>query len=189
MTAAVAPIVTSADDRRRDPWELGLKQMSRSLTDNLQLDAATWFADAAGAVATSPAAGAIPAIVERAAAAGQMAPLVRRDEAEAYRVVEGEVTFFVDGEVVEAEPGDVVVAAAGAARTFRVESESARWTVVTRVASLERFLDFGRAVSEALDPPSLEWPSPSEQAVVAAIGAENGIELLGPPGALPGDRS
>ena len=158
-----------------------------SLTDNLQLDAAAWFADAAGSVATSPAAGSQPTMVERSATAGQMPPLARRAEDEAYRVIEGEVTFFVDGEVVEAGPGDVVVAAAGAARTFRVQSGAARWTVLTRVASIERFLAFGQAVSAPLDPPTADWPSPSEEAAVAAIGAPNGIELLGPPGALPGD--
>jgi hypothetical protein len=127
-------------------------------------------------------------MVERSAPAGSMAPLHRRDEAEAYRVVEGEVTFFVDGDVILAREDDVVVAPAGAERTFRVESAGARWIVVTRVGSLERFLDFGRAVSPPLASPAAEWPSPSELAAVAAIGAANGIELLGPPGALPDGR-
>src|SRR4051812_7304460 len=160
-----------------------------SQTDNLQLDAAAWFADEAGSAATAPSApSAHPTMVERSAAGGQMAPLHRRAEAEAYRVVEGEVTFFVDDETIGAAEGDVVVAPAGAERTFRVESDRARWTVLTRVASLDRFVDFGRAVSPPLDSPSREWPSPSEEAAVASIGAPNGIELLGPPGALPGDH-
>jgi mannose-6-phosphate isomerase-like protein (cupin superfamily) len=153
------------------------------LTDSLHLDAATWFAAEAGRIAAGDASTSQPTMIERAAVEGHMAPLLRRNEAEAYRVVEGEVTFFVDGEVVEAEPGDVVVAPAGSERTFRVESETARWTVLTRVASLERFLDFGHAVSEPLEDKA--WPSLSELAAVAAIGEANGIELLGPPGALP----
>src|SRR4051812_35001381 len=106
------------------------------LMDSLQIDAAAWFAEEAGRGAASEAADARPAMSERAAAQGQMAPLLRRGEAEAYRVVEGEITFFVDGEVVEAGQGDVVVAPAGSERTFRVESGTARWTVLTRVASL-----------------------------------------------------
>jgi len=106
---------------------------------------------------------------------------------EAYRVVDGEVTFFIEGEAICAGRGDVVVAPAGSARTFRVESESARWTVVTRVADTQRFLDLGRAVSAPLDPPATEWPSRSEAGAVAAMAAPNGIELLGPPGALPDD--
>jgi hypothetical protein len=116
-----------------------------------------------------------------------MAPLLRRDENETYRVIEGEVVFFVGSDVVWARPGDVVVAPAGVERTFRVDSScGARWLVVTHVRSLERFTDFGRAVSAPLADPSAGWPSESERAAVAAIGDANGIEIVGPPGALPG---
>ena len=159
-----------------------------SLTNNPAEIAAAWFADEAGAIATGASQrDAQPTMVERSAPAEHMPPLHRREEDEAYRIVEGEVTFYVDGDVIEAEAGDVVVAPAGAARTFRVESDGARWTVLTRVASLERFLDFGRAVAPALDDEP-DWPSPSELAAVAGIGAANGIDLLGPPGALPRAR-
>jgi hypothetical protein len=96
------------------------------------------------------------------------------------------MVFFVGEDVVWARSGDVVVAPAGVARTFRVDSdESARWIVLTHVSSLERFSDFGRAVSMPLADPAAGWPSESERAAVAAMGARNGIELLGPPGALP----
>ena len=53
------------------------------------------------------------ALVERTASEGAMPPLYRRDEAETYRVLEGEVLFFIGDEVVPAGPGDVVVAAEG----------------------------------------------------------------------------
>jgi mannose-6-phosphate isomerase-like protein (cupin superfamily) len=128
------------------------------------------------------------ALVERDAPEGAMPPLYRRDEAESYRVLEGEVLFFIDDEVVPAGPGDVVVAAAGAERTFRVESEDARWMVLTRVKSLERFLDFNRAVSEPIAVLVAGWPSAEEEATLTSMGAANGIELLGPPGVLPGGR-
>lgn len=145
--------------------------------------AAAWFAEEAGALATSPARG--PAMVERRALTGQMAPLYTRDEDETYRVVSGEVTFFVGGDVVFASEGDVVVAAAGTQRTFRAETDNARWIVLTRVSSFERYLDFGRAVARPLSDGRLDWPSRSELSAVSAIVAANGIELLGPPGALP----
>jgi quercetin dioxygenase-like cupin family protein len=128
------------------------------------------------------------ALVERDAPEGAMPPLYRRDEAETYRVLEGEVLFFVDDEVVPAGPGDVVVAAAGAERTFRVASDDARWVVLTRVKSLERFLDFNRAVAEPIAVPVAGWPSAEEEATLNSMGAANGIELLGPPGVLPGGR-
>ena|SRR2546423_7129158 len=148
--------------------------------------AAAWFGEqAAAATRGAEAPGMHVAMVERTARAGQMAPLHRRDEHEAYRVLEGEVIFFVDADVVEAASGQVVVAPAGAARTFRVESESARWIVLTTVSSLERFNDFARAVCPAVAGCGGAWPSLEEKRALAAIGKANGIELLGSPGALP----
>jgi mannose-6-phosphate isomerase-like protein (cupin superfamily) len=128
------------------------------------------------------------ALVERAAPAGAMPPLTQRDEAETYRVLEGEVLFFIDNEVVPAGPGDVVVAGAGAERTFFIESDDARWLVLTRVASLELFVDFNRAVSSPVAVPVSGWPQAEEEAALSSTGAANGIELLGPPGVLPGGR-
>ena len=122
-------------------------------------------------------------IVQRSARPGAMPPLLRRDQRELYRVVEGEVTFFVGDEVIAASAGDIVVAPAGAPRTFRVGSEGgARWQVMTRVGSLQLFVDFARAVSTVT---ADAWPSEDERTAVAALGAPNGIELLGPPGTLP----
>jgi mannose-6-phosphate isomerase-like protein (cupin superfamily) len=123
--------------------------------------------------------------VERSAPNGHMGPLHTREHDETYRVLEGTVTFYVGREVVAAGAGDVVVAPAGSPRTFRVDSQRARWLVRTRVDSVERFLDFGRAVAPPLPDSSAGWPSAEEHATVAAIAAVNGIRLLGPPGALP----
>lgn len=145
-----------------------------------------WFADelasAALDVSERPSQ---TALVERAAPQGAMAPLTQRDEAETYRVLEGEVLFFIGDEVVPAGPGDVVVAAAGAQRAFRVVSPDARWLVLTRVRSLESYLDFNRAVARVAGESRL---SREEEAALVMIGAANGIDLLGPPGALPGGR-
>src|SRR3954451_25381044 len=66
------------------------------------------------------------ALIERSAPHGAMPPLYRRDEADTYRVLEGEVEFFIGDEVVPAGPGDVVVAAAGVESTFQVGAEDAR---------------------------------------------------------------
>lgn len=141
--------------------------------------ATSWFCEQAASAAGRPAPGEREiAAVERVVKGGLMPPLHRRDEDEAYRVLEGCVTFFIDQVTVVAEAGDVVVAPSAAVRTFRVESASARWIVLTRVRSLDRFQDFARAVS----PPS---PWGDDERTVAYIAKANGIELLGPPGALP----
>jgi mannose-6-phosphate isomerase-like protein (cupin superfamily) len=175
-----------ADDARaprRDsqPMEL-LTQIERETTSQWFIDE---LASAALGATEHPSQ---TALVERNAQYGAMPPLYRRDEAETYRVLEGEVLFFVDDEVVPAGPGDVVVAAAGAERTFRVESDDARWLVLTRVGKLERYLDFNRAITEPISVPVNGWPSADEEAALTSLGAANGIELLGPPGVVPGGR-
>jgi mannose-6-phosphate isomerase-like protein (cupin superfamily) len=168
---------TAGEDAR---MEL-LTQIERETTSQ-------WFIDElASAVLDATERPSQTALVERAAPEGAMPPLHRRDEAETYRVLEGEVLFFIGDEIVPAGPGDVVVAAAGAERTFRAESD-ARWLVLTRVTSLERFLDFNRALIEPTAVPISGWPSAEEEAALSSIGVANGIELLGPPGVLPGGR-
>src|SRR3954449_6975973 len=120
--------------------------------------ASSWFSEQLAEAATGRSGQ--PAMVERSAPAGAMAPLIRRDEAETYRVLEGEIVFFVGADVVWARAGDVVVAPAGVERTFRVDSErGARWLVVTHVRSLEGFTDFGRAVAAPHPNPAAGWPS------------------------------
>jgi hypothetical protein len=126
-------------------------------------------------------------MIERTAPRGHMAPLHTRDVDESYRVLRGEVTFFVGAKRITARPGDVVDAPSGAARTMRAESAEARWLVTTRVSSLERYADFGRAVCEPLADPYAGWPSLDEEDSLAAIAAANGIELIAPPGALPAE--
>jgi hypothetical protein len=123
--------------------------------------------------------------IERMAPAGFMTPLHTRDEDESYRVLEGAVTFFAGDAVVNAAPGDVVDVPRGVARALRADSAGTRWLVYTRVSELDRFVDFGRAVSAPLGDPKAGWPSPEEQSSLAAIARANAIELLGPPGALP----
>lgn len=117
---------------------------------------------------------------------GLMPPLHAHDEDESYQVLEGEIVFHVGGETVRARAGDVVVAPRHVPRTYRVESERARWLVVTSLRSLSLYEDFQRALAPAgPGEGTLLWPSEDEEAAVAGIAAANGIEILGPPGSLP----
>jgi mannose-6-phosphate isomerase-like protein (cupin superfamily) len=121
-------------------------------------------------------------LVERAAPRrGLMPPLHAHAEEARYEVLAGELTFYVGGSVARARPGDVLHVPAHAPHTFRVETEGARWTVTTRVASAARFEDLGLALSRPVD----EWPSAEELGSVQAIAAANAIAVLGPPGRLP----
>ena len=169
--------------RRRTTREprAGIVFRVQTLTTSPQDAASDWFtAEMPSAVDSGQV-----TMVERSAPEGHMPPLLRRDEPETYRVLKGEVVFFLGNDVVWAGVGDTVVAPAGVPRTFRSDSPDARWLVLTRVRSLPRFIDFGRAVSRPRAYPSDRWPSPEEHTAVSAMGAANGIELLGPPGTLP----
>lgn len=175
MTAGALEILTAGDDRAPGAWD-GLP-MSRA-TAEIQQAAMSWFAE-------QVAAGRHSVLVGRSAPEGSMPPLTRRDQPETYRVLDGEVTFYVGAEVVPATRGDVVVCPAGVPRTFRVESPGTEWQVLTSVSSLDRFTDFSRAVARPRPRAASDWPSPAELAAVASMAAANGIELMGPPGALP----
>jgi mannose-6-phosphate isomerase-like protein (cupin superfamily) len=121
-------------------------------------------------------------LVEREAPRrGVMPPLHAHAGDAQYEVLTGELTFYVRGAVVRATPGDVVGVPAGDPHTLRVETDGARWTVTTRVASPARFEDLGLALSRPVD----EWPSEEELAALEAIAGANGIRILGPPGRLP----
>jgi quercetin dioxygenase-like cupin family protein len=156
-------------------------------TSSASDEASSWFFDQVRAISIEAVErGGRVALVERSARAGHMPPLHRRDEDETYRVVSGRVTFYVGDQVVRALEGDVVVAPAGVARTFRAESDDARWLVLSWTCKLDLFEDFGRAAGEPV-PERLApaWPGSDEAATVASIARPNGIEILGPPGALP----
>jgi hypothetical protein len=120
-------------------------------------------------------------VERRAARRGLMAPLYAHAEDETFRVLAGELTFYVGGRAVRARAGDVVVAPREVPRTYRVDSDGARWLVLTRLRSVSRFEDFGRALAEPVD----GWSNAEEEQSLAALAAANGIRVLGPPGALP----
>jgi mannose-6-phosphate isomerase-like protein (cupin superfamily) len=151
--------------------------------------AAEWFVERVAATAMrSGDSSTATALVERSARGrGLMAPLYAHREDEAYYVVSGVLTFFVGEEVVRARSGDVVVAPPDVPRTFRVDSDEARWLVVTRVGSVSRFEDFGRALARPSPAHDADWPRGQEASGLVAIAAANGIRILGAPGALPSD--
>jgi quercetin dioxygenase-like cupin family protein len=117
---------------------------------------------------------------------GDMPPLhVHHEEDEVFHVLEGEATLFLPGQEIRLAAGETFRAPRGIPHTYRVESPTARLLVFCSPA---RFDGFVRAVSEPASaeelPPRGRPIDPDSFAVTAA---EYGIELLGPPGALPED--
>jgi len=124
------------------------------------------------------------AVLEILSPEGDMPPLhVHHEEDEVFHVLDGRVTLFLPGREVPLEAGESFRAPQGIPHTYRVESQTARWLVFCAPA---RFDAFVRAVSE---PAAREELPPRGRPVdperFAAEAAERGIELLGPPGALP----
>ena len=122
------------------------------------------------------------AVIEHLAPQGAGSPLhVHHNEDEWFYVTEGELTFWVGGQVTDAPAGSFVYGPRGIPHTFTVTSPEARFLLVTEPAGFERFM---RALSEPA--PSLTIPPPATEppdfARLAAVAADHGIEILGPPG-------
>jgi len=122
------------------------------------------------------------AVIEHLAPQGAGSPLhVHHNEDEWFYVTEGELTFWVGGQLIEAPAASFVYGPRGIPHTFAVTSSQARFLLVTEPAGFERFM---RALSEPA--PSLTIPPPATEppdfARLAAVAADHGIEILGPPG-------
>lgn len=125
-------------------------------------------------------------LMEFSARRGSMPPLHRHQRDETFYVVEGQMTLFTGEERITLSAGHAGLAPRGVPLSYRVESEQARWLAINGPAGSERFL---RAVSEPA--PSAELPRPErpvDAAALAKAASEYGIEILGPPGMLPGDQ-
>jgi quercetin dioxygenase-like cupin family protein len=140
---------------------------------------------------TREAAGGAMSIVELSGPPGDMTPLhLHRTDDEAWYVLDGEMSFFVgtDGPT-RGGPGFLAFGPKGVPHTIRVESSRpARWLAICTPGDFAAFvLAASRpAPSAELPPPPPDPPREEELATVNALALEHGIEILGPPGALPG---
>jgi quercetin dioxygenase-like cupin family protein len=125
------------------------------------------------------------ALVESLAPEGDMPPLhVHRREDEVFHVLDGELTLHLPGRRVELAAGDSFRAPRGVPHTYRVESESARWLVFCEPAGFDALvLETAEPARAAGLPPR---GRPQDVQALGAAAARHGIELLGPPGTLPG---
>ena len=107
--------------------------------------------------------------------AGDMPPLhVHHDDDEGFYVLAGEVTLFTPGHQVTLRPGDFLLAPRGVPHTYRVsDGGPAAWICTSQPARLGPFV---REVA------SLERKDP---AALGEVAARYGVEILGPPGAMP----
>jgi mannose-6-phosphate isomerase-like protein (cupin superfamily) len=114
---------------------------------------------------------------ENTIAAGDGPPLhLHANEDEAWYVLEGELRFRLDEEIASAPAGSFVFVPRGTPHCFQnVGEQPARILVVFTPAGMERFFDrFASLPAGPVDPEAFR-----------SIGAEVGMQVLGPPLAAP----
>jgi quercetin dioxygenase-like cupin family protein len=124
-------------------------------------------------------------LIEELAPRGAATPLhVHREDDETFYVLEGEMTFYLeDDQPIPASAGSFVHVPGGAAHAFRVDSETARYLIIT-TPQHERFYRaaFGDPARSRDLPPEgeLDWER------INAAAQEYKVEALGPP---PGEQT
>jgi quercetin dioxygenase-like cupin family protein len=119
------------------------------------------------------------AIVEQIGRSSMATPLhVQHEDEETFYVLEGELTFFTGADApVRATAGAVVHVPAGAPHAFQVDSDTARWLVVTTPLH-EAFF---RAAGEPAGARELPPEGPPDLDKLMGLVDEFKIEILGPP--------
>jgi quercetin dioxygenase-like cupin family protein len=147
-----------------------------------ETEQAIWFLGAlthirVGAEAT----GGRLAIVEHQAERGLGSPVHRHHvDDETFLVLEGELRVEVGGQAQAAGAGAVAFLPRGLPHAFVVTSPQARYLTIHTPAGFDQFaIAAGTSVGPTSRPPAGELPA--DPAALAAMAAEYGIEILGPP--------
>lgn len=142
---------------------------------------AVWFLGALVRVRThgSTTAGAL-AVLEHNGGRGYSSPLHRhRDDEETFIVLDGELRVEVDGVRISAGAGAAAILPRGLTHSFVVTSHEARFLTIHTPAGFEAFvIRAGNPARSLALPPDMHPPDPAE---LAAMAADYGIEILGPP--------
>jgi len=117
-------------------------------------------------------------LVEERANRGDSVPLHRHpDDMESFYVLEGELTIYIDGETgISAPAGSFAHLPGGTVHGFRVESENARYLILTT----PRHGEFYRAITLASRPGGLPPTESVEGPQIKQAGRDYGIEFIGP---------
>ncbi len=121
--------------------------------------------------------------IEFTAPHGSSPPLhVHHEEDELFHLIDGSLRVSVEGKDAVLKPGETALGPRGKPHSFRVESESARFLIVTRNGLFERFV---RAMSRPAASESLPRmdgpPTPEQIEVLTRVAREHKIEFVGPP--------
>jgi quercetin dioxygenase-like cupin family protein len=120
-------------------------------------------------------------LAEQTSAKGYASPLHRHTrEDELFITLEGELSIEIDGKHYEAPTGAVTYAPRGLSHTFRVESPTSRFLILTTPAGFEQwFFETGEPAQSLTLPPEPTEP-PDFGRIIGALAAY-GVEPLGGP--------
>ena len=129
-------------------------------------------------LATGDQTGGVFSLVDEQATRGESVPLHRhRDDMESFYVLEGELTLYVgDQPGVRAAAGSFAHIPGGTVHGFRIESETARYLILTT----PRHGEFYRAITLASRPGGLPPLEAVEGSRIKQASMEYGIEFVGP---------
>jgi quercetin dioxygenase-like cupin family protein len=125
-------------------------------------------------------------LVEEQSEHGAMPPLhVHHGHDEVFYVLSGRVSIHLPGTRIDLDPGQAAFAPREIPHAYRVESEEgARWLVSTTSGGFAAFVAEVSVPAEGDGyAPAEAHPAPED---VTAAAARADIEVLGPPGTLPG---
>jgi len=129
-------------------------------------------------LATGDQTGGVFSLVDEQATRGESVPLHRhRDDMESFYVLEGELTLYIgDQPGVRAAAGSFAHIPGGTVHGFRIESETARYLILTT----PRHGEFYRAITLASRPGGLPPLESVEGSRIKQASREYGIEFVGP---------
>ncbi len=147
-------------------------------------DTAVWFLNNLAVVHARSEDTGDYSLVEVTGAPGDMPPLhVHRRDDEGFYVLDGALRLHVGDETVELGAGQFALAPRGVPHTYAVVSDGpARWLGPSNGAFDRFVLEVGVPALELRLPTEPHIPEPGE---LSAMAARHGIDVLGPPGALP----
>jgi quercetin dioxygenase-like cupin family protein len=147
-------------------------------------DLTLWFLDGLVRVRAAGRPGGV-SVLEHEARLGDSPPLHdHRDDDEVFQVLDGRLRLQVGDDELTAGPGDVLTAPRGVPHSYVVETERARWLVITPGDGFERFVVAASRPAETDDLPEPTPVTPELAEGLGRLAAAHGIDLVGPPLAL-----
>lgn len=121
-------------------------------------------------------------IMESHAPRGHGSPLhVHTREDETFHVIEGELRVEIEDEVYVVGPGATAFGPRNLRHRFTVTSQEARFLLIASPAGIEDFVRAGAQPATETRIPDPVSAQPPDLEAMAAVAAEYGIEILGPP--------